>query len=58
MWQQRLLHQSYKAWTLIGGHGLAGNLIGGCNWRQNTLPADGNISRHAYRQIFAAYTNC
>jgi len=24
MWQQRLFHQSYKAWTLIGGQWASG----------------------------------
>jgi len=29
------------------GSGRAGNLIGGCSWRQSTLPAAGYINRQA-----------
>jgi len=31
----------------VAGSGRAGNLIGGCSWRQSTLPAAGYINRQA-----------
>jgi len=40
------------------GSGRARNLIGGCSWRQSTLPAASYINRQALSQIFAADTNC
>ena len=42
----------------VAGSGRAGNLIGGCSWRQSTLPVAGYINDRLHRQIFAADTNC
>ena len=37
------------------GSGRAGNLIGGCSWRQSTLPAAGYINRRASSADFRGW---
>jgi len=39
----------------LAGSGLAGNLIGGCSWRQNTLLVAGYINRHALLAFFCGW---
>jgi len=52
VWQQRLFVKGIKR-----GHNrqAAGNLIGGCSWRQSTLPAAGYINRPASSADFRGW---
>jgi len=58
VWQQHLLHQRYKARTLIGGINngswRAGILIGISSWRQSTLLAASYINRQASSADFCS----